>query len=719
MIKFYCSLVLALCCCNFAFSNDKVTIDSTLESTLIGQNLYYLEDKKGELQFNDIRQSNKFQLIKKDVASFGVSNSTFWLKFTINNKNNTEQNYIEVVQPLLEVVDFYYPDNNNTYNVATAGLRFPFHQRKYQESANFLFDLNLKPGEEKTFYLKIKGQEQVLVPVQIVNKTTLDRTLFSRTLWFGVYCGIILVMVLYNIFIFLSIRDKSYLYYVLHTLFVGLTQASLLGFTYKYFWPDSPWFGNYSNFLFTCLVSIVGVQFLIEFMRLKMQSRKIFIALKLFQLVYVIYIFTALLGFSTETYGAMLPTQSIIAIFILATSIHLYRQGFVEAKYYLIGWSSLMLGIIIYVAKDFGLLPYNNLTAYSLLYGSVGEVTLLSFALADKINIYKSDKEKSQEEALRALSENERIIREQNVMLENKVNERTQELRLVNNDLNKVLKDLKDAEGQLVESEKMAALGQLTAGIAHEINNPINFVTSNVAPLQRDIDILLNVINDMEKFGLSESSVAEKQKQIEEYKEEVDFEYINTEIAHLLKGINEGAFRTAEIVKGLRIFSRVDENDLKKADINDGLDSTLILVNNLLANRIELVKEYSDIPQIECFPGKLNQVFLNIISNAIHAINEQHGDKGTGRLKIHTSRSDSSILVKVEDNGTGMDENTKKKIFEPFFTTKDVGEGTGLGMSIAYNIIKKHNGQIHVNSTPGVGTDFTLELPIIHLTTAN
>ena len=718
MIKLYYSLFLALCC-NFAFSEDKVTIDSTLSSALIGKSVSYLEDPTGKRSFNDIRNARNFTNLKKDVANFQVSKSTFWLKFTISNKNNTKKNYIEVVQPLLDIADFYYPDNKNNYQVTTAGLRFPFHQRKYTESANFLFDLDLKAGEEKTFYLKIKGQEQVLVPVQVVTGESLDAILSSRTLWFGVYCGIILIMVLYNIFIFLSIRDKSYLYYVLHTLFVGLTQASLLGFTYKHFWPESPWFGNYSNFLFTSLVSIIGVQFLIEFMRLKAQSKKIYITLKVFQAIYVIYIFTALAGYYTNTYGAILPTQSIIAVFILVTSIHMYRQGFAEAKYYLIGWSSLMLGIIIYVAKDFGLLPYNNLTAYSLVYGSVGEVTLLSFALADKINIYKSDKEKSQEEALRALSENERIIREQNVMLENKVNERTLELRVVNQDLNKVLKDLKDAEGQLVESEKMAALGQLTAGIAHEINNPINFVTSNVAPLQRDIDILLKVINDMEELGLSNDPVETKQKKIEEYKEEVDFDYIKTEIAHLLKGINEGAFRTAEIVKGLRIFSRVDENDLKKADVNDGLDSTLILVNNLLANRIELVKEYNDIPQIECFPGKLNQVFLNIISNAIHAINAQHGDKGTGRLKIHTSRSDKNILVKVEDNGTGMDETTRKKIFEPFFTTKDVGEGTGLGMSIAYNIIKKHNGQIHVNSSPGVGTDFTLELPILHNTITN
>ena len=265
----------------------------------------------------------------------------------------------------------------------------------------------------------------------------------------------------------------------------------------------------------------------------------------------------------------------------------------------------------------------------------------------------------------------------------------------------------------MVEAEKMASLGQLTAGIAHEINNPINFVTSNITPLNRDVDILIDFIGEMEKIGLSDLSVEEKKKQIEEQKEELDYDYLKLEISQLLKGIHEGASRTSEIVKGLRVFSRLDEDDLKKANINDGLDSTLIVINNLLSNKIKLEKVYSDIPMIECYPGKLNQVFLNIISNAIYAIDKKFGEEQGGILKISTSNNEKSIFVKIEDNGIGMDEITKKKIFEPFFTTKDVGEGTGLGMSIAYNTIKRHQGEIQVNSTPGIGTEFILELPII------
>jgi signal transduction histidine kinase len=708
----YCLLILFSFSFLLASAGDTLNISKKLTSTLVGKKLSYLEVEGSSYSFKDI-QSAKFKQLDKEVVNYNEMKSDLWLKFTIRNIDNTDKKFIEIVQPLLEHVDFYYPVTGNKYNVIQAGQKYPFSYRKYGQSANFLFDLDLKPGEEKTYFFKVKSRLQVLIPVRIAAENNLNTAIASRTMWLGVYCGIILVMVLYNMFIYISIRDKSYLYYVLHTLFVGLTQASLLGFTYKYFWSDSPWFGIYSVILFTCLVSIVGVQFLIEFMRMKERNLLFFRILKGFQGFYFLFVIASLLGYLHQTYTMILATQSVVALFILGVSFYLYKQGVAEAKYYLIGWSSLMICIIIYVAKDYDLLPYNNFTAYSLLFGSATEVTLLSFALADKINIYKSEKEKSQEQALEALMENERIIREQNVMLEKKVDERTHELRIVNADLNKVLVDLKEAEGHLVESEKMAALGQLTAGIAHEINNPINFVTSNVAPLKRDIDMLFDVMNDIEAVGLSAIPVEEKNQKIEEIKEEIDFDYLKIEISHLLKGINEGANRTAEIVKGLRIFSRVDENDLKKANINEGLDSTMVLVNNLLNNRIELIRDYGDIPPIDCYPGKLNQVFLNIITNAIQAINQRHGEASSGVLKIHTGRNENSIFVKVEDNGTGMDENTKKKVFEPFFTTKEVGEGTGLGMSIAYNIIKKHNGQIHINSTPGAGTEFILDLPII------
>jgi signal transduction histidine kinase len=336
--------------------------------------------------------------------------------------------------------------------------------------------------------------------------------------------------------------------------------------------------------------------------------------------------------------------------------------------------------------------------------GIAFEVTLLSLALADKINILKDEREAFQLESLAAAKENERIIQEQNVVLEVKVKERTLAL-------NDTLDDLRSAQARLVESEKMASLGQLTAGIAHEINNPINFVTSNVSPLQRDVAMVFDAVESIENIGLSALPVAEKKQQIAAYKEDLDFDYLKTEIQQLLKGIYDGASRTAEIVKGLQVFSRLDEGDLKMANINDGIDSSIVILNNLL-DKIMLVKHYGDLPLVECYPGKLNQVFLNIISNAIYATNKKYGDEPGGRIIISTSVLGNNVLISIKDNGIGMNAGTINKVFDPFFTTKDVGEGTGLGMSISYSTIKKHFGELTVASSPGNGAEFIIQLPV-------
>lgn len=712
MLK-YLSAFILLFVASFAVGIEKTTIDKSLESALVGKNAYLLVDETNTLSFDEVKNAGAFQGLDKDIATLQKANVTYWLRFTVSNTNNSGKLFVEFVQPFLDEIDFYYPGNESEYRVRKGGMKFPFDDRQYTQSTNFLYDLNVAAGEEKTFYARIKVKQQTVLPIRILQAAQYYSNTINLNVWFGIYCGIIIVMFLYNIFVYLSIRDKSYIYYVIHTIVVGLTQATLTGFTYKYLWPDAPRFADYSFFLFTCLVSIVGVQFLIEFLRIRTIAPRIFRVLKVFQAVYVIYILTSLAGFNELTYTAMLPTQGTIAFVILGVSIHLYRRGLSEAKYYLIGWTSLMVAIVIYALKDAGVMPFNNFTSYILLFGSAAEVTLLSFALADKINIFKREKEESQAQALTALEENARIIREQNVILETKVTERTVELKQSNDELNKTLKELKEAEAQLVESEKMASLGQLTAGIAHEINNPINFVTSNVKPLKRDVDMILDMLNSVEEITVSDTSTDEKKQQIQELKDDLDFDYLKEEISYLLNGITEGSNRTAEIVKGLRVFSRLDEDDLKLADINEGMDSTLVIVRNTLGTNIDIVKEYDSLPLIECYPGKLNQVFLNIITNGLQAIRSKFKDEKGGVLTIATSIVDEdNIRIVIRDNGIGMDENTKKKVFEPFFTTKDVGEGTGLGMSIVYNTINKHNGKIEFDSVLGEGTEFTITLPV-------
>lgn len=252
------------------------------------------------------------------------------------------------------------------------------------------------------------------------------------------------------------------------------------------------------------------------------------------------------------------------------------------------------------------------------------------------------------------------------------------------------LHQLQQSQSQLIHSEKMASLGQLTAGVAHEINNPINFVSANVNPLKRNFDELVKELkNDPNKNITAELN------------------YLISECYQLLGGIEEGSRRTAEIVKGLRNFSRADEGDQKLVDVHEGIESSLLILNNKLKHQqIEVIKSFASLPLISCFPGQLNQVWMNLLSNAIDAIGEN------GKIFITTSRQNDKVVISIKDTGKGMSDEMKAKVFDPFFTTKEVGKGTGLGLSISYGIIQKHHGNIEVNSKEGEGAEFIVTLPL-------
>ena len=270
--------------------------------------------------------------------------------------------------------------------------------------------------------------------------------------------------------------------------------------------------------------------------------------------------------------------------------------------------------------------------------------------------------------------------------------------------LEKTHQQLKDAQSKLIASEKMASLGQLTAGIAHEINNPINFVSSNISPLKMNIEEVKNIIQLIRNLS-SSANIHEDLAKLETAINRADLYTILEENDLLLDGIEEGARRTKEIVAGLRNFSRVNEDEWKMADVNEGILTTLTLLQNECKNKINVHKQLNPLPLIECQPGKLNQVFMNLFTNAIQAIDE------SGDIYVSTHESGDEIQIEIKDTGSGIPAEIRDRIFEPFFTTKDVGKGTGLGLAISYGIIEKHHGQISVESQPGQGTTFVILLP--------
>lgn len=684
------------------------------ENMVIGSHVSILEDPTSNLELKDIRTSKSFVPSAVAIPNLQLSKSDFWLKFSITNQSNQEHLILALEYPMLGKCEFYALEDGQVQKISYNSV---FSNRKYKHQ-NFLFDVRILPRTTEDFFLRVKSTEQMVLPLILGTPKTIAENLATNDLAWGLFMGLIFVMVLYNFFIYLSVKDTSYLYFVLYSLFIGLSSITLSGYTYRLILYNHPELNHLGIIIFPGLAGIAGNLFMMHFLQTKENSPRMHKFIYLPILLYFIAVILRVIGFDQASFRAIDFAAISTVIITFTITISLSLAGYRPAKLFLLAFTLFFTGLLLFVLRNLGVVPYNNLTNYTKETGTALDVILLAFALADKINTFKRDKERSQEQTLLALKENERIVREQNVILEIKVNERTYELSEANTELHQTLIELKEAEGQLVEAEKMASLGQLTAGIAHEINNPINFVTSNIMPLNRDVDILIDFIQKMEKIGLSDLPTEEKQKLIDNQKEEVDFDYLKMEIGQLLKGIREGASRTSEIVKGLRVFSRLDEDDLKKANMNDGLDSTLIIVNNLLSNKIKLEKSYGNIPLIECYPGKLNQVFLNIISNAIFAINKKFEDREGGVLRITTSNDDTKVTIRIKDNGIGMNEATKKKIFEPFFTTKDVGEGTGLGMSIAYNTIRRHQGEININSAPGEGSEFILELPIVFENTA-
>jgi signal transduction histidine kinase len=296
--------------------------------------------------------------------------------------------------------------------------------------------------------------------------------------------------------------------------------------------------------------------------------------------------------------------------------------------------------------------------------------------------------------------------------LEEKVVSRTLEVVGQKEVIEHAYAELRAAQSQMVHSEKMASLGQLTAGIAHEINNPINFISIGIKGLEKNFKSFMRVIEKYESIDANtpKEKIAEALTEIETMKQAIRYDEVKGFIHGLMDDIKLGADRTAEIIQGLRSFSRLNEAEYKAADIHEGLDATLVLLRTKTKDNIEIIKEYDpDLPIINCNPGQLNQVFMNILTNAIEAI-EMKTTTGPNQIRITTENKKDKIVIRIIDSGIGIPKGIVEKIFDPFFTTKEVGKGTGLGLSISFGIIKKHNGQIEVSSSES-GTEFAISLP--------
>jgi signal transduction histidine kinase len=314
--------------------------------------------------------------------------------------------------------------------------------------------------------------------------------------------------------------------------------------------------------------------------------------------------------------------------------------------------------------------------------------------------------------------------------LESKVKTRTEELQDKNQHLGKTLELLQQTQAQLIQTEKMSSMGQLVAGMAHEINNPISFIFTNLTYAEEYTENLLRLIH------LYQQTYPDATPEIAETTEDIELDYLEEDFPKILKSMHGGADRIRSIILSLRNFSRLDESEIKKVDIHEGLESALLILQHRLENKgenpkqptggIEVIKDYEKLPLVKCYAGQLNQVFMNILSNAIDALEMAYVASQTGDSTAISSRlprpiiqirtrvvDNSRVEISIADNGQGMTEAVRSKLFDPFFTTKPIGKGTGLGLSVSYSIVEKHGGQLRCISEPGKGSELIVEIPLL------
>lgn len=704
--------------------------------TDISDYMYYLRDPEGNLTLDEImRREDQFSPLRERSATFGNTTDAIWFKVEI--KNTSEDILIGIDNETLHHINFFSKAHSGEYKEVVTGFMHDFNSRPVDDNI-FLFPVKSSENIEE-YYFRIKSDHMFSSPFKLGHISSFENYSFQKDILYAIYLGIALSLFLYNLFIYIITRRKTYVFYLLYIACIFVMVTSEHGFIFQNLHPGLPGINRLFPFLpfITAIFILLFVQSFLETKKYTPVLDKITnVIIGLLVLLCVFYLVTwdyrTAVNIGQVT-GLVFITDSLLIIFFAA------RNGNTNSRLYTAGIVAFFLSIVLYLMSQNNVLPDVFVLRHAVVFGSSIEIIMFSLALANWINRLRQEANQALEmtnaellkselqlkETITRQEEFQKQLRKQNkklVLSEEQMRkiaeeqlETSEKLLITQAELQSILRSeresyqqLLEAQSQLVNNEKMASLGQLTAGIAHEINNPINFIYNGIDTLKLTLEELLTVIdktdiprNDADRKRIVQEIVALNNR--------YDINELSNDVEELVADIQKGAVRTMEIVKGLRVFSRLDEEERKPANVNENLDATLVLLRNKTKDKIAVKKYYdSTIGDITCYPGQLNQVFMNILSNAIQAIPDGRND---GEIMVYTENRPDEVIVRIKDNGMGIPEDVQKRIFEPFFTTKPVGVGTGLGLSIVYGIVEKHGGSIYVNSMVGEGTEFVIHLP--------
>lgn len=677
-----------------------VSIGPEPQSLRLGQDLEVYVDRSGKLGIEDIRRlpDSAFRPVRQATPNFSFSTHPHWFRLRIHWRQPAETVYRLWQQyPLSDHLTLYRPDGDGGYRATHVGDQQPFSQRELPTRA-FGFTLYPRAGQTDTYYLKLEGAGTLVLDLQLTSHATALAETETRHLLFGLYYGAILALLLYNLMLYVSLRDRVYLWYTLYVAGLGMTFFSINGLSFRYFWPDLVWL-NSGFLVFTFLSLGAQLQFTRTLLTLHRQWLTFDRLLRALVLLCGIGFVAVLTLPVRPLYAFSQYLAALVAVLCLVAGTGLWLRGYRPARFFTLASAFYICGILIYVVQNFGYLPTTAFTSHAVQIGSSFELVLFSLALADRIRDM-GDRKRNLESSAR------QQLLDYNRSLEHSVQTRTQDLLASLRTVSEKHEALVTMQQQLVQAEKMSSLGTLVSGIAHEINNPANFTGLAAENVGRDIHGLQRFLASLSDENSDPALLAEINAR---------FTRIDTQLTL----VRDGTERLAGIVRDLRSFSRVGESDAMVAGPDDGLEATLNLVRAQYRDRVAITLNRAN-PEARgvCNPAALNQVFMNLAVNACQAILEKQTQSGrpelpAGHLRIATwLERNGDWMAQFSDDGVGMDTATQGRIFEPFFTTKDVGAGTGLGLSVSYGILRRHGGDITVSSAPGAGSVFTVRLPL-------
>lgn len=675
--------------CTIAEAQTAIELTENKPVLRIGKNVSFLKDPSQSLTFQQVLSpefQQQFEVFMQDAPNFGNVQMAVWNKFSVINRSSKKW-LLTVESYNIDTLSFYYPDSTGIYHEIKSGRSRPFSSRKYKTSM-FTFDLDVKGNDTATFYLKVETFFMQYPLVVLTEEKFIARN-HKKDFYAGLYFGFLTLIVLYNLFIFFTVKEKNFLYYIVYVVLNGLLVAEIKGVVAEIYGDTFHFMYQYSPAIIA-LSSIMAVVFTVHFLETKTYVPVIH---KIFKYLFLpVFIFIIILSLCKYNLAASILNQVAgIAVLLImyAAAILAYRKGYLAARFYITACVFYFIGVVIYVAKAFNLLPFTAFTDNAIEIGSAFEMMMFSFGLADKINVYKKEKEKAQKELLATSQEKEKLITEQNKMLETKVKERTSALE-------NTLSDLKNTQQQLIQSEKLASLGQLSAGIAHEIKNPLNFV-NNFS------EISMGLIDE-----LNGSMTDDDRRQTME------------DLKMNISRVNHHGNRASWIVKSMLDHVHIGKADQVMTNINRLIEEYVTLsYQGVRANTSDFfcaINKNFDINagEIPVIPGEIGRVVLNITQNAFYALMQKQkssNKKFDPGIFVSTLKHGDTVEIKIKDNGTGIPQDILTKIFDPFYTTKPTGDGTGLGLSLSYDIVNAHKGTLSVNSKEGEFTEFVITLP--------